>query len=106
MQAEIILGEIAGAAADLAELLYAGGVNGDAGADCGAIAFGSDEFEKDAVIGVAIRVQKDGGRLANVQQDDVDIAVVEDGMAWRPASFETSSKVPSRLLRWRSMGSL
>src|SRR6202030_2001466 len=60
------------------ELLYAGGVNGDAGADGGAIAFCADKLEEHAVIWGAVRVEKDGRWFADVEHDDVDISSVED----------------------------
>ena len=78
MLAEIVLREVAAAAVHFVELLYAGGVNGDAGADGGAIAFCADEFEEDAVLGGAIGVEEDGRRFADVEDDDVDISVVEE----------------------------
>lgn len=42
MEAEIVLGEIAPTAADFGNLADAGGVDGDAGADGGAITFCAD----------------------------------------------------------------
>ena len=42
MEAQIVLGEIAPSAAYFADLADAGGVDGDAGADGGAIAFRAD----------------------------------------------------------------
>jgi hypothetical protein len=50
VQTQIVLGEIAGAAAHFAELFEAAGMNSDARADCGAIAFGADQFEEHAMI--------------------------------------------------------
>ena len=54
--AEIVLREIARAGADLAELLNTVGVDGDAGADGGAIALGADQVEEYAVVSVVIGV--------------------------------------------------
>jgi hypothetical protein len=78
MQAEIVLGEIAPSAADFADLADARGEDGYAGADGGAIAFCADEFEEDAVIGGGVLVEEKGGRFADVEEHDVDIAGVED----------------------------
>jgi hypothetical protein len=57
VQAEIVLRKIAGAAADFAELLHAGGVNGDASADGGAIGFSADQFEQHAVVWRAVGIE-------------------------------------------------
>src|SRR5712692_3243098 len=108
VEAQIVLREVTSTAADFAELLYARGANGHARADRSAIAFGADQLEEDAVIAVGVHVFQERGRLVHVQKEDVDVAGVEDvaeGSAARPDSLETSSKVPSRLLRWRRSGS-
>ena len=42
MEAQVVLGEVASAAADFGDLADAGRVDGDAGADGGAIAFCAD----------------------------------------------------------------
>jgi len=56
METQIVLGEIAGAAANFAELLDAAGMNSDARADCGAIAFGADQFEERTVICATVAI--------------------------------------------------
>ena len=78
MQAEIVLGEITPSAADFADLADARGEDGYAGADGGAIAFCADELEEHTVVRGAIGVEEHGGRLADVEQDNVDISGVED----------------------------
>jgi len=78
MDAEIVLGEIAPAAAHLADLADARGEDGYAGADGGAIAFCADYFEERAVIGGGVLVDQKGGRFTDVEEDDVDVAGVED----------------------------
>lgn len=78
MEAEIVLREIASATADFGDLADATGVDGDAGTDGGAIAFCADKFEEDAVIARIVLVEKESRRLADVDQDDVDVAPVED----------------------------
>ena len=78
MEAEIVLGEVAAAAADFGDLADAGGMDGDASADGGTIAFCADQFEEDAVIGIVVLVEKERGRFADVDEDDVDVAGVED----------------------------
>src|SRR5262249_16344669 len=52
--------------------------HGDAGADGGLVAFGSDEAEEDAVVGVLRLIQEERGRGADVPDDDIEIAVVVD----------------------------
>src|SRR4030095_2135877 len=78
MQPEIVLREITGTSADLAELLDASGTDAHAGSDCGAIALRTDQLEEHAVKCAAIGVDENGGWLSHVQQDHVDVAVVED----------------------------
>ena len=78
MEAEIVLGEIASAAADFGDLADAGSVNGDTGADGGSIAFCADEFQENAVIGGGVLVEEESGRFADVDENDVDVAGVED----------------------------
>src|SRR5260370_42410408 len=56
VETQIVLREIACAAADFAELLYARGANGYARADCGAVALPADELEQDAIIAIRISI--------------------------------------------------
>src|SRR5579864_5165113 len=78
MEAKVVLGEVAAAAADFAELLNATGVNGDARPDGGAIAFCADQLEEHTVVPRAIGVEENGRRRANVEDDHVDVSGVED----------------------------
>jgi len=78
MEAQVVLGEIASAGADFGDLADHTGMNGDASADGGAITFCADEFEENAVIGGGVLVEEESGRFANVDEDYVDVAGVED----------------------------
>src|SRR5208282_1938399 len=78
METEIVLGEVARAAADFGDLADTGGLDGDAGSDGGAIALRADQFEEDAVIAIVVLVEEESGRLADVEEDDIDVAGVED----------------------------
>ncbi len=70
--------EIASAAADFGDLADAPSMDGNAGADGGAVAFCADQFEEDAVIGGGVLIYEESGRFADVDQDYVDVAGVED----------------------------
>src|SRR5271155_843527 len=78
MEPQIVLGEIAPAAADFADLPDAAGTDGDAGTNGGAIALCANEFEENAVIALIVLVEQQRGRFADVEQDYIDVAGVED----------------------------
>src|SRR6267154_3736576 len=78
MQAQIVLRKITSAPVDFAKLLDASGANRYAGADRRAIAFRADELEQNAMKSVRIPILEERGRLADVKQQNVDVASVED----------------------------
>src|SRR5262249_46444563 len=78
MQPQVILRQVAGSSAHFAELLYSSGPDVHPGANRSAIALCRDELEKDAMIPIGIHVLKQGRRLADIQEKNVDISGVED----------------------------
>src|SRR5260370_23843866 len=78
MQAQIVLRKITSAPVDFAKLLDASGANRYAGADRRAIALRANELEQNAVKSVRIPILEERGRLADVKQQNVDVAGVED----------------------------
>src|SRR6266853_1738001 len=78
MKTQIVLREIACAPVDLAELLNARGANGYARADRRAIALRANELEQNAMKSARVHILEKRGCLANVEQENVDVACVED----------------------------
>src|SRR5258706_1025896 len=78
MQAQVVLREITSAAMDFAELLNTCRADGHAGADRSAIAFCADQIKQGAMVAIGIHVLEQRASLTNVEDDDVDIAVIED----------------------------
>src|SRR5882724_329207 len=75
---QIVLREIATAAVDFALLLHACCANGYLGSDCRAVALGADEFEQYAMETVGIHILEKRGWLADIQQENVNIAGVKN----------------------------
>jgi len=86
VQAQVILRQVTASAAHLAELLNAGSLDGHASPDGGAIAFGSNQAEQDAVIAIVISVKEQRGRLSDVQQHDVDVPGIKNVAESRAAA--------------------
>src|SRR5207248_11366820 len=63
---------------NLPELLYACRVNGDARADGHAVALRSNQFKKNAMESAGVLVFQERRWFAGVEQQDVDVAIVED----------------------------
>src|SRR5258708_24049525 len=99
MKAQIILRKVTSAPVDFAELLDPCSVNRRARADRRAIAFCADEFEQNAMKPARIRILEKRGRFANVKQQDVDIAAVEDVTESRAATRLQGQVLHSCLLR-------
>jgi hypothetical protein len=78
VQAQVTLREVAIAGVNFVNHLRVGGAYDDARSDGGTVAFGSFEFEEDAVVLILCVVQKNGGRILLVVSHKVDIAVVID----------------------------
>src|SRR6202521_5504869 len=78
VQTQIILREIACAAANLAELLDATSANGRTRTDRCAIALGAHEVKQNPVKIVAISIQKNRRRFSDVEQNDIDVPVVKN----------------------------
>src|SRR5205807_4955841 len=73
---QVVLREIAAAAPNFIELHDSGGVNGDTRADGGTIALGSNQVKGNAVVAVAGLVDQQRRWLADVEHQNVHVAVV------------------------------
>src|ERR1700730_3522355 len=78
MQAQIVLRKIAGPSTHFAELHHAAGMDGDASANSGAIAFRPDQVKQHAMVSVVVFIPQQRRRLANIQDDNVHIAGIEN----------------------------
>ncbi len=78
MLTEVVLREITSAGSNLAELTNARGKNGHACADRSAIAFGADQLEQHAVVGVPGAIDQQCRRLAHIEDGYVHVAVIID----------------------------
>jgi hypothetical protein len=73
---QVVLREIAGAGSNFIELHDLVGVNSDPRADGGTIALGSNQVKGNAVVAVAGLVDQQRRRLADVEHQNVHVAVV------------------------------
>ena len=76
VQAQIVLGEVTGAAAHFIELGQLPGLHRHPRADRSAVALGADQPEHHAMIAGNAVIQQQRRRFADVEQQDVHVAVV------------------------------
>src|ERR1700722_13056333 len=95
MQAEIVLRQITGAAPHFGELHNSAGGDRNPRADSCLVTLSSDQFEEHSMIRGSGPVEKQSGRLTNVQHQDVNLAVVvkvtECGFAPRAGRYFVES---------------
>ena len=78
MKPQIVLRKIATAATHFIELRYSSGVNRDACSDRGAIALRPDQVEEHPVIWSFIDIQEQRRWFADIEHNDIYIAVIGD----------------------------
>src|SRR5215470_6136297 len=74
--AKVVLGQVAAACANFAELPNAAGQHSYPRADSGSVASRADKFKEHAMVGIPSVIDQQRGRLANVENDHVHVAVV------------------------------
>src|SRR6185503_10512571 len=76
VEPQIVLREIAAPSPNFVELHDAGGMNGDSRADGGTITLGSNQMKTNTVVGVAGSIDQQRRRLADVEHENANVAVV------------------------------
>src|ERR1700719_2666792 len=89
MKPQIILRKIASAASYFIKLRHSTGFDRNARADCRTIALGPDQMEEHAVIRILICVEQKRWRFADVENNNVYIAVVSNvAESGAPSGFQ------------------